>query len=168
MKRILSYVLLLVLLGGTSIWGYNNIDNNRDTLRSKWGKRESRDELSVLETYGRSEVDVDYPGEHPLTDLIQRYGIDYEAVAEVITYVGSTEGEYSLSVEAVSSPRRRTNKRWSGVTYEKLKDTYFQRLSGDEASNMNRTKVRQKLADCEASSKIKEDAGSYQSVAKVN
>jgi hypothetical protein len=47
-------------------------------------------------------------------------------------------------------------------------DTYFQRLSGDEASNMNRTKVRQKLDDCTASSKINEDPGSYQSVARVN
>ena len=168
MKRILSYILTLLLLGGTTIWAYNNVDDNEDTVREKWGKRESKDAVSVLETYGRSEVDVDYPGEHWYTDLIGRYGIDYEAYAEVITYVGSTEGEYSLSVEAVSSPRSRSNRRWSGVTYEKLKDTYFQRLSGDEASNMNSTTVRQKLDDCKASSRINEYPGSYQSAARVN
>ena len=113
-------------------------------------------------------MDVDYPGEHWYTDLIQRYGIDYEALAEVTTYVGSTEGEYSLSVEAVSSPRRRLNRRWSGVMYEKLKDTYFHSLSGDAALGMNSTEVRQRLDDCEASSRINEDPGSSQSVATVN
>lgn len=35
MKRILSYALLLVLFGGTSIWAYNNIHDNDDTVRSK-------------------------------------------------------------------------------------------------------------------------------------
>lgn len=41
MKCILSYALLIVLFGGTSIWAYNNILDNHDTVRSKWGKRES-------------------------------------------------------------------------------------------------------------------------------
>lgn len=50
MKRILSYVLLLVLLGGTSTWAYNNVLDNDDEVKPKWGKRKSQDELSVLET----------------------------------------------------------------------------------------------------------------------
>ena len=168
MKPILSYILLLLLLSGTSIWAYNNVLDNEDTVREKWGKRESKDTTSVLETYARSEVDVDYPGENWITDLLGRYGIDYEAFAKVITYPGSTEGEYSLSVEAITSPRRQLNVRWSGVTYQRLKDTYFESLSGDEASGMNSTDVRQRLDSCEASGRISEDSGSYPSVAVVN
>lgn len=52
--------------------------------------------------------------------------------------------------------------------YEKLKDTYFHSLSGDAALGMNSTEVRQRLDDCEASSRINEDPGSSQSVATVN
>ncbi len=33
MKRILSYVLLLALFGGTSIWAYNNVKNEVDNIK---------------------------------------------------------------------------------------------------------------------------------------
>ena len=120
MKPILSYILLLLLLSGTSIWAYNNVLDNEDTVREKWGKRESKDTTSVLETYARSEVDVDYPGENWITDLLGRYGIDYEAFAKVITYPGSTEGEYSLcGGNYVSSQTAKRKMEWSDVSKAK-------------------------------------------------
>ena len=40
MKRILSYVLLLGLLGGTSIWAYNRDKDNKDSSeKTDWRPR---------------------------------------------------------------------------------------------------------------------------------
>lgn len=175
MKRTFTYVLLLALLGGASLWAYNNMLDNSDyfTPNEKWGKRESQDGIGTLETYARSVADVDYPGESWLGDLFRVFRIQHEAYAEVRTFPGASEGEYSLFAEAVRSPKRRTNRRWRGITYEKLKDTYNEGLSRDEALNMNRAKLRVKLGYNEAKGTISKDSGSpsqtlYRSIAKVN
>ena len=44
MKRTFTYVLLLALLGGASLWAYNNTLDNSDyfTPNEKWGKRDHR------------------------------------------------------------------------------------------------------------------------------
>lgn len=62
MKRIYAYILLLVLLGGTSIWAYNR-GGRRPNVKDKWGRVTATDSEGTLETEAWIDVDVDYPGE---------------------------------------------------------------------------------------------------------
>lgn len=79
MKRILSYVLLLVLLGGTSIWAYNNVKDEVDNIKQEkgywaFGRRRSDDKDGTLETTAWTQVYVDFPG---AAWYITNYGIEY-------------------------------------------------------------------------------------------
>lgn len=72
MKRTFTYVLLLALLGGASLWAYNNTLDNSDyfTPNEKWGKRESQDGIGTLETYARSVADSECRCQPPIGTCI--------------------------------------------------------------------------------------------------
>ena len=136
MKRILSYVLLLGLLGGTSIWAYNRDKNNEDSFSQseKFGTRRSEDSEGTLETQAHVQIDVDYPDEDW---YIWKYGIEIEAYAKVHADWGfHHEREYSLAALAETTPRRKTTTQWSLRASKSLRDRYFDRYHGDEADQL--------------------------------
>lgn len=135
MKRILSYVLLLALLGGSSIWAYNRDKNHEDSFSQseKFGTRRSEDSEGTLETKAYVQIDVDYPDER----IWWSYGVKYKAYAKVHADWGfHHDGEYSIDVEAVTTARRKKTK-WSIRASKSLTDTYFDTYYGDEADDLN-------------------------------
>lgn len=135
MKRIWACVLLVGLLGGTSIWAYNRDKDNEDSFSwsEKFGTRRSEDSEGTLETKAHVQIDIDYPGEswNPI------YGIEIVAYAKVHADWGfHHEGEYSIDVMAETTPRRKGKTRWSLRASKSLRDRYFDRYHGDEAEQL--------------------------------
>ncbi len=136
MKRIWSCILLLGLLGGTSIWAYNNDKNNEDSFSwsEKFGTRRSEDSEGTLETKAHVQIDIDYPDEEW---YIKIYGIEIVAYAKVHADWGfHHEGEYSIDVMAEETPRRKNTTKWSLRASKSLRDRYFDRYRGNEAEQL--------------------------------
>jgi len=83
MKRILAYVLIFALLGGTSLWGLRGEENgrtyNRDLQKrsghANWGRCIAKDSDAIVWTMAWIDVDVDTRSEN-----LQEPGVDYSAV----------------------------------------------------------------------------------------
>lgn len=182
MKRILSYALLIGMLGGTSIWAYNRDKNNEDSFSKseKFGTRRSEDSEGTLETKAYVEIDVDYPGERR---YVRKYGVEIVAYAKVHADWGfHHEGEYSIDVMAEETPRRTNTKKWSIRASKSLTDTYFDRRYGADAEKLkswNADNVRQQFSRGRARGSIDQTRSSgsgsgsgsdpgYESTADVN
>lgn len=164
MKRIYAYILLLVLLGGTSIWAYNR-GGRRPNVKDKWGRVTATDSEGTLETEAWIDVDVDYPGESWLNDQIpRRYGIDYESSAKVSASFGwNRSGYYSCTPAANTPYPRYLGNPWNRWVNKTLKDRRFVRHSGSSADslrNMDRDDIKRELNTSSSVASITQDAQS--------
>ena len=91
MKKMLSVITILAMLGVTSLWAMRGEEKNRTYNRdaqkrsghSKWARAYGTDSDGNLTTYASIEVDVDL-----------RWGVDYEAEGSV--YGDGSTGSYAL------------------------------------------------------------------------
>ncbi len=161
MKRIVVYVLLIAVIGGTSIWARNRDADHRENVKPKWGRITSEDSEGTLETTVWVDVDVDYPGER----YTFRYGVDYEAYAKVHADWGFThEGDYSLNAKAADTSPRRARRSWSIRASRSIRDKFSNKYSGSSADalrNWDESDIRTELATCSGSAWIDQDDLSY-------
>lgn len=91
MRRILSFAIILAMLGGTSLWALRgpekgrtyNRDRQKRSGHANWAKAFGADSDGNLSTYASVEVDVDRP-----------LGVDYSGYANV--WGDGSTGSYSL------------------------------------------------------------------------
>ncbi len=167
-------VLLIALFSGTCLWAYNNILNNRENVKAKWGKRTSEDSDGSVRAKAYIDVDVDYPGEEWWIDLLKRYRITYEAKSEVRASFGwGREGHYSLS-SAVPGSTRYKSKTWSWHLKDDLKAEKFDKRSdGNSLLDMDEDDIRSELDRCIATGRVNQDSNpssgseAYSSVASA-
>ena len=172
MKRTLSYILLFALLGGTSLFAYNN-GGVKSNVQEKWGRYTAKDSDGPLKSEARITVDVDYPGEYrwPL-------GIKYNAYAKVTAgFAWSSEGNYYLTANA-NGTSRYANNTWNMWAYRSISsDSSDTSDSDNDLQNMNANDVREELRKCSARGNIIQDPNEdayygegddgYQSIAHI-
>ena len=158
-----SFVLLITLLSVTSLWAYNNIKDNHETVKPKWGNRKSEDSDAHLRTKAVIEVDVDYPGEEW---YILIYGVDYEAVAEAKASFGwGRSGYYSLSPAANTPYPLYEGRPWSWSLNRKKKDDYFhEAIAPIDLLPISIDEVREELNTCSATATVDQYASSSSGV----
>lgn len=184
MKRILSYILLLALLGGTSIWAYNNVKDEVDNIKQEkdcwaFGRRRSDDKDGPLTTTAWTEVDVDFKGE---AWYIRRYGIQYEGYAKAKADWGwDTSGYYSISASADNRYPLYEGREWFGWSNRSIADRHFVDYNDnqlDELKEFTKADIQSMLnnSGCEGHASIDQYSGSgsganyaeYQSVAEAD
>ncbi|MYB96187.1 hypothetical protein F4Y43_20260 [Candidatus Poribacteria bacterium] len=111
MKRMLSLLFILTLLGSTTLWALRGEENGRDYNRdvqwksdtmanTKWATCRGADSDGNISSYATITVDVDTITENwgedvPWYKKIQRRGVDYSAYANI--WADASTGSYSLS-----------------------------------------------------------------------
>lgn len=100
MKRIFSVVVIIALIGTTSLWAvirgedkgrYNNRDLQKRSGHANWARCVGLESDGPVSAGASIELDVDRPWELPIP---QRYGVDYSAYCSVSG--NGTGGTYSL------------------------------------------------------------------------
>lgn len=110
MKRILSLLFILMLLGGTTLWALRGEENGRDYNRdvqwksntmanTKYATCIGSDSDGDISSYTSIKVDVDTITENlgedvPWYKKIQRQGVGYSAYANI--WADATDGSYSV------------------------------------------------------------------------
>ena len=110
MKRILSLLFILTLLGSTTLWALRGEENGRDYNRdvqwksdtmanTKYATCRGADSDGDISSYATITVDVDTITENwgedvPWYKKIQRRGVDYSAYANI--WADATDGSYAV------------------------------------------------------------------------
>lgn len=152
MKRIFSVVVIIALIGGTSLWAvirgeekgrhYNRVLQKRSG-HAKWARCLGIDSDGPVSAGASIEVDVDRPWELPKP---QRYGVDYSAYSSVSgTGYGGT---YSLYADVPGGKDDGDSKGGDadGETYDSASDSDFDWWASVNAEN--------ELSSCTAWSQI--------------
>lgn len=156
MKKSLFSITVFILAFTALIWAQNNVLDNVENIKAKWGniKSEDKNVAGELHTHGYIDVDIDYPGEKWWN---KKYGIDYEAYGKAKAgFQWGTWGTYSIRC-AVPNDIEPAADRYSvwASRYERAK--YFDRKRGNDAdalSDYNEADVRRHLRRCSSSATI--------------
>lgn len=132
----MSFLVIVGLLTGYSIWAENNVEDNIPNIKPKWGKHKSKDtnQAGGLTTISYIEVDIDYPNE-PGIQL--KDGIEYESYARGSAgFRWGSHGTIDIDTYA-SKDSKEVRKHYSGWVWKSLRSKHFREYTGDAAQALN-------------------------------
>jgi len=136
MKKALAILTIFAMLTSFALWAENNVKDNEDNIKPKWGKIKSEDHNAEgsLTTKAEIEVDIDYPDE-PGIQL--RDGIEYEAYARGSAgFRWGSHGVVDIDTTAsrVTRDVRETYNNW---VWKSRRSKHFRKYSGAAAAGLN-------------------------------